>query len=282
MTTEVTWEPQLEDSLAAAGPPWLEGKVALVAGGGLSGPLGNVGFAMAWLYARSGAKVAVLDRDRTAAERTIDAIHAAGGEAQHFDLDITDDASTAAAVQAAHDHFGQIDVVATSIGGGGARSVFDISEEDWDAAMDLNCKSAWLLMRHAEKHMTRGGAIVTVSSSAAEGRGPSMPYTVAKTALEKLTVGVASTLAPRGIRANCIRVGMIWGAFAARGMNEEQRELRRQNVAMQVEGNAWDIASAAFFLSTEQARWISGQVLAVDGGGFAIPRNTGAAGSQQK
>jgi NAD(P)-dependent dehydrogenase (short-subunit alcohol dehydrogenase family) len=72
---------------------------------------------------------------------------------------------------------------------------------------------------------------------------------------------------------------MIWGAFAAKGMSEEQRELRRSNVALQTEGNSWDIASAAFFLCTDQARWISGQVLSVDGGGFVI-RNTGAAGSR--
>lgn len=72
---------------------------------------------------------------------------------------------------------------------------------------------------------------------------------------------------------------MFWGAFAARGMEEEQRETRRKNVALQTDGSPWDIASAAVFLSTDQARWISGQVLAVDGGGFAL-RNVGAAGSK--
>ncbi len=160
----------------------------------------------------------------------------------------------------------KLDVVATSIGGGGATSVFGLSEEDWDRAFDLNLKSAWRLMVASEPHMTAGGSIVTVSSGAAEGRGPAMPYSVAKAGVEKLTTGAAATLAPRGIRVNCIRVGMIWGAFAARGMDEELREVRRKNVALQTEGNPWDIASAALFLSTDQARWISGQVLSVDGG----------------
>ncbi|WP_216853081.1 SDR family NAD(P)-dependent oxidoreductase [Phytoactinopolyspora halotolerans] len=278
MTLNETWPQSIEDPLATADPPWLKGKVAVVAGGGLSGPLGNVGFAIAWLYARSGARVAVLDRDRTAGERTVGAIRDEGGEAETFDVDVTDDASVADAVSRVLDQFGQIDVVATSIGGGGATSIFDASPEDWYKAIDVNCTSAWLLMRHVQEHMGRGGSIVTISSGAAEGRGPGMPYSIAKTALEKLTTGAASTLAPRGIRVNCVRVGMIWGAFAARGMDEEMRELRRKNVALQAEGNPWDIASAAFFLSTDQARWISGQVLAVDGGGFAM-RNTGAAGS---
>lgn len=267
----------LTDPLATADDKWLAGKTAIVAGGGLSGPLGNVGFAMAWLYHKAGAKVAILDRDTEAGDRTVQAITEHGGEAKTFEVDVLSAESTNAAAQAVAEHFGSIDVVATSIGGGGATSVFGISEEDWDRAFDLNLKSAWRLMVAVEPHMTRGGSIVTVSSGAAEGRGPALPYSLAKAGVEKLTTGAATTLAPKGIRVNCIRVGMIWGAFAARGMTEEMREVRRKNVALQTEGNPWDIASAAYFLSTDQARWISGQVLAVDGGGFAM-RNTGAAG----
>jgi NAD(P)-dependent dehydrogenase (short-subunit alcohol dehydrogenase family) len=145
--------------------------------------------------------------------------------------------------------------------------------------MDVNLTSAWLFMRSAQRVMNDGGAIVTISSGAVESRGPGLAYTVAKTALEKLTIGAAGTLAPRGIRANCVRVGMIWGAFAARGLTQERRELRRTNVPLQTEGNVWDIASAAFFLCTPQARWITGQVLAVDGGGI-LGRNVGAAGQK--
>ncbi|WP_210410200.1 SDR family NAD(P)-dependent oxidoreductase [Nesterenkonia sp. NBAIMH1] len=268
----------LSDPLASSDAQWLAGRTAAVAGGGLSGPLGNVGFALAWLYHRAGAKVAVLDRDLVAAERTVAAIEDDGGTAKAFETDVLSQASTSAAVAAAAEEFGSLDVVATSIGGGGATSVFGLSEEDWDRAFDLNLKSAWRLMVASEPHMTAGGSIVTVSSGAAEGRGPAMPYSVAKAGVEKLTTGAAATLAPRGIRVNCIRVGMIWGAFAARGMDEELREVRRKNVALQTEGNPWDIASAALFLSTDQARWISGQVLSVDGGGFAM-RSTGAAGA---
>jgi len=278
-STDLPWSTALEDPLATAEGPQLSGKVAVVAGGGLSGPLGNVGFAMAWLFARDGAAVAVLDRDPEAAQRTVDAIVEAGGRAVAYEVDVTDEGSTNDAVKRAYDELGRIDVVATSIGGGHAKGILEVSLEEWKQSMDLNLVSAWLLIRAVEGYMTAGGAIVTVSSAAAEGRGPALPYGIAKTALEKLSVGAASTLAPRGIRVNSIRVGMIWGAFAARGMSEEQREMRRRNVALQTEGNAWDIASAACWLCTPRARWISGQVLAVDGGGFAM-RNTGAAGSK--
>lgn len=279
MTSKETWPLPIDDPIASGKDRWLEGKVAVVAGGGLSGPLGNVGFGIAWLYARSGAKVAVLDRDTEAGQRTVDAIVQHGGEAEVFDVDITDDASVAAAVQRVVERFGAIDVAATTIGGGGITPILEAPLEEWYSAMDVNCTSALLLMRNVYPHMNRGGAIVTVSSGAAEGRGPGMSYSVAKTALEKLSIGAATSLAPQGIRVNCVRVGMIWGAFAARGMDEEMREVRRKNVALQTEGSPWDIASAAYFLSTDQARWISGQVLAVDGGGFAMTRNSGAAGS---
>ncbi|GAA4763624.1 SDR family NAD(P)-dependent oxidoreductase [Citricoccus nitrophenolicus] len=269
----------LTDALASPPERWLEGRTAVVAGGGLSGPLGNVGFALAWLYHLAGARVAVLDRDQQAGARTVQAIRDAGGEAETFAVDLLDQESTQNAVNAAQEHFGRLDVVSTTIGGGGAVSVFETSEEEWDRTFDLNLKAAWRLMVAARPHLPPGSAIVTVSSGAAEGRGPAMPYSIAKTGIEKLSIGAASSLAPEGIRVNCIRVGMIWGAFAARGMSEEQRETRRKNVALQTEGSPWDIASAAVFLSTDQARWISGQVLAVDGGGFAM-RNVGAAGSK--
>lgn len=267
------------DALATTEGVRMDDRVALVAGGGLSGPLGGVGFSIAWLCARAGAKVAVVDRDREAGERAVDAIRATGGEAEWFDADVTDSGSVERTVGQVVERFGGIDLVADSIGGGGAVPAFDIDDDEFDQVMQLNFLSAWRVIKFAKPHLRRGGSIVTISSGATEGRGPTMPYTIAKTALEKLTVGAASTFAPEGVRVNGVRVGMIWGAFAARGMTEEQRELRRQNVALQTEGNVWDIASTAFFLLSDRARWVSGQVIAVDGGGMAFKGNTGAAGS---
>lgn len=279
--SEEKWPVPVGDPLATASAPWLEGKVALIAGGGLSGPEGGVGFALAWLCARNGARIAVLDRDPAAGERTVTAIRDAGGTAEFFEVDVTDDESVKTAVDAAAAHFGRIDVVADSIGGGGTQPMFDATPEEFERGMMLNFTAVWFVLRHAQRHLGRGGAMVTISSGAAEGRGPGMSYSFAKSALEKMSTGAAASLAPRGIRVNCVRVGMIWGAFAARGLSAEQRQVRADNVALKTEGNNWDIASAAFFLVTEQARWITGQVVTVDGGGFA-PRNMGQAGSAKK
>lgn len=280
MTTQDDWAAQTTaDPLSDAGAPDMAGKAALVAGGGLSGPLGGVGFSIAWLCAMAGARVAVVDRDREAGERAVAAIRDAGGEAEWFSADVTDSASVEVCVDAVAERFGGLDLVADSIGGGGAVPALDVDDDEFDRVMQLNFLSAWRIIKFSRRHLRRGGSIVTISSGATEGRGPAMPYTIAKTALEKLTVTAASTLAPDGVRVNGVRVGMIWGAFAARGMTEEQRELRRQNVALQTEGTVWDIAQAAYFLLSDRARWVSGQVLAVDGGGFAMRGNTGAAGS---
>ncbi|KRA24310.1 hypothetical protein ASD65_07635 [Microbacterium sp. Root61] len=275
------WPVPVTDPLASAAEPWLTGKVALVVGGGLSGPEGGVGFAIAWLCAQNGASVAILDRDPAAGGRTVDAIRDAGGQAEYFPVDVTDDASVEEAISAASARFGTFDVVADTIGGSGVQPMFDATLEQFEQAMKLNFTAVWYVLRHAQNHMERGSSIVTISSSAAEGRGPGMPYSFGKSALEKLTIGAAGSLAPRGIRANCVRVGMIWGAFAARGMSEEQRAIRADNVILRTEGNNWDIARAAFFFLTDQARWITGQTLAVDGGGFRMAP-TGAAGSNLK
>jgi NAD(P)-dependent dehydrogenase (short-subunit alcohol dehydrogenase family) len=93
-----------------------------------------------------------------------------------------------------------------------------------------------------------------------------MVYNLAKAALENLTIGSANTLGERGVRVNCVQVGAIWGAFAAANMSEEMREIRKGWSALGTEGSPWDIAQATLFLASDRARWISGQILSVDGG----------------
>jgi len=93
-----------------------------------------------------------------------------------------------------------------------------------------------------------------------------MVYNLAKAALENLTVGAANTLGDQGVRVNCVQVGAIWGAFAAANMSPEMREVRKGWSALGTEGSPWDIAQATLFLASEHARWVSGQILSVDGG----------------
>ena len=167
------WSAAVQDEIAQAEhTPWLAGKTAVVAGGGLSGPEGGVGFAMAWLFSRAGARIAVLDRDQEAAQRTVDAIREAGGQASRFAVDLTDEADVLATVDRVLAEYGSIDVVGNSVGGGGITGIFETSLEDYQRAFDVNLGTALLLMRAVQPHMAAGGAIIHVSSGAVEGRGP--------------------------------------------------------------------------------------------------------------
>ncbi|MEF2978564.1 SDR family NAD(P)-dependent oxidoreductase [Subtercola sp. YIM 133946] len=266
-----------DDDLARADALSMRGRTALVAGGGLSGQAGSVGFSISWLYATNGARVAVFDRDPAAARATVDLIHAEGGEAFAVSGDASNDADCARAVAETLERYGTLDALATTIGRGDVEGIFDVEREQWDQILELNLTTAWQLMRHAYPVMPPGSTVVTTSSGAAASRGPGMPYAVAKAGLEQLTVGAAATLAPNGIRVNAVRVGVIWSTFAARVFSEEDRAVRAAATALKTEGTVWDIAQAALFLSSDRARWITGQVLTVDGGGPAFS-SSGQAG----
>lgn len=256
----------LEDPLAGLGDQEMRGRVALVTGAGQNGDLPGVGYAIARLLAAHGAKVAVLDRSAEAAQRTVDRIRKADGEAFAVVADATDDAECERAVQAVVQEYGALDTLVNNVASGDRAGIFEVTPERFDELIDLNLKSAWLMTRNAVPVLPRGSAIVNISSVGVRMRGPGMPYCVAKAGLENLTEGAATTLGPQGIRVNCVEVGAIWGSFAAANMDEKWREPRREGTALKTEGSAWDIAHAALFLLSERARWISGHILAVDGG----------------
>ncbi|WP_223281212.1 SDR family NAD(P)-dependent oxidoreductase [Streptomyces antnestii] len=265
-----------DDPIAAADPAgdgqWLRGRGALVTGAGLTGPEGGVGHAIARVFARHGAAVAVLDRDPEAADRTVEAIGKDGGEAFRVDADATRDEDCRRAVTACAQRFGgHLDVLVNNVASGERSGLFEVGTDDWDHLMDVNLKSAWLMTRHAEPVMGKGSAIVNISSVGAQRPGPGMVYSVAKAGLENLTKGVASTLGPRGIRVNCVQIGAIWSSMAARNIPAEAREARRRAIVLGTEGTPWDPAYAALFLASDKARWISGHILTVEGGGMGRP-----------
>jgi NAD(P)-dependent dehydrogenase (short-subunit alcohol dehydrogenase family) len=256
----------LIDPFADAGPQWMAGRTALVTGAGQNGELPGVGYAISRVLAAQGARVAVLDRDASAAEHTVKSIVAAGGEAIAVVADVTSDRACADAVAEVVERLGGLDALVNNVASGDPAGLFEVTPERFAELMAINLGSAWQVTRHAVPVLPRGGAIVNISSVAVVARGPGMVYSVAKAGLENMTDGAATTLGPQGIRVNCVRVGMIWGAFAAANMPEERREPRRESTALKTEGTAWDIAHATLFLLSDRARWISGHTLTVEGG----------------
>ena len=257
----------LSDPFGDVGAGWMAGRAALVTGGGQqSDTEPGVGYAICRTLAAHGARVAVLDRDEAAARRTVERIDKDGGEAIAVVADLLDDAACERAVRETTERLGGLDTLVNNVAGGDRAGIFEVTPERFHQLMDLNLTTAWQMTRHAVDVLPRGGAIVNISSVGVRARGPGMVYNLAKAALENLTVGAANTLGERGVRVNCVQVGAIWGAFAAANMSPEMREVRKGWSALGTEGNPWDIAQATLFLASDHARWVSGQILSVDGG----------------
>lgn len=252
-----------------AAKPRLEGKVAIVTGAGSRAPgIGN-GRATAVLFAREGARVLLVDQNRAAAEETLAMIRAEGGEAAVWVADVTRAADCRAMVEEAVRRWGKLDILDNNVGIGMGGSVVEVSEEDWDRVMAVNVKSMMLASKYAVPAMAAGGggAIINVSSiSALRPRGLT-PYSASKGAVIALTRAMAIDHAPQGIRVNCIAPGPVYTPMVyAGGMSEELRERRRRASPLGIEGTGWDVGYAALFLASDEARYITGQVLVVDGG----------------
>jgi NAD(P)-dependent dehydrogenase (short-subunit alcohol dehydrogenase family) len=246
---------------------WMTGRAALVTGGGGRGDggPGTIGWSICRLLARHGAAVAVLDRDPEAAGRTVDEIARSGGTAIAVIADVTRDQDCARAVSEARDALGALDTLVNNVAAWSPAELFDVEPERFDELLDVNLKTAWLMSRHAAAVLPVGGAIINIASVAARRAGT--VYGLGKAALESMTQGAAYLLGERGIRINPVELGALWSGAVADNLPPEAREARRQMVALQTEGDCWDAASAVLFLASDRARWISGQVLAVDGGG---------------
>ncbi len=255
------------DPHEAATPWWMRDRVAIVTGGGLSGPAGGVGYAISRLFARHGARVAVVDRVAANAGITVGEIEESGGEAFAVIGDVTRDEDCRRVVEQTVERFGGLDTLVNNVASGDRATLFEVTPERWDELVGLNLKTAWLMTRNAVPAMTAGGAVVNVSSVAVDRRGPGTVYGMAKAGVENMTRGAASLLGPHGIRVNCVQLGEIWTAFAARALPPEARASRRLGIALKTEGTSWDAAYAALFLASDRARWVSGHVLTVDGGG---------------
>jgi NAD(P)-dependent dehydrogenase (short-subunit alcohol dehydrogenase family) len=256
----------------------LEGKRAIVMGAGQTPgeTIGN-GRAISILFAREGAQVLCVDRVAERAEETVRMVEAEGGRAFALQADIAKAADCDAAVAAAQTRWGGFDVLVNNVGiGAGDGPAHRVEEAAFDRILAVNLKGMWLMTKAALGVMRGqdGGAIVNISSLAATAGGIQVAYEVSKAGVNRLTTSVAQANARHGVRCNAIMPGLmdtpmaVAGIAAARGQSQaEVRAARDARVPLGGKmGTAWDTAYAALFLASDEAKFITGAILPVDGG----------------
>jgi NAD(P)-dependent dehydrogenase (short-subunit alcohol dehydrogenase family) len=260
----------------------LEGKIAIVVGGGQTpgDTIGN-GRATAILFAREGAKVLVVDRNEASAEETAELIRKENGVCRAVQADVTREADCRSFVERCVSEFGKIDVLHNNVGiGTGDGGIDQLTEDAWDLIYNVNAKSVFLACKYAIPVMRtqRSGVVLNVSSIASICASPISSHLTAykssKAAVNALTQGLAMANASYGIRVNAILPGLMNTPMAieslAKRFEMDKADLVRARDAMVPlggkMGTAWDVAHAALFLASEEARFITGALLPVDGG----------------
>jgi NAD(P)-dependent dehydrogenase (short-subunit alcohol dehydrogenase family) len=257
----------------------LKGRVALITGSG-----SGMGRATARLFSKEGATVAVSDIDERGGNETVAAVRAEGGVASFFRCDVTKGVEVKATVDAIIAKYGRIDIVHSHVGGdiGPADTVVEDSEEDWERLMNLNIKSHFLVTKSVIPHMIRqgGGAIIiTITTNAFMNYRHVQAYGTTKSALIQLTKSLAMDYAENNIRVNALAPGEIltplWEKhFNAHPNPAEAKEAVRRKIPIGRIGTAEEVASCALFFASDDARYVTGNILFVDGGlmaGFYDP-----------
>ena len=259
----------------------LAGKIAVVVGAGQSPGegIGN-GRATVLRFAQEGAKILAVDRDLASAQETAALARQEGGECASFQADVTREATLAAAMEEAVRLWGRIDILHNNVGvsiGGGDKPLDELTEEAFDRVTAINLRGTIMACKHVLPIMRRqrSGAIVNISSVAArENTYPLVTYKVTKMGMIAFTEQLALQNAAYGIRANCILPGLMDTPMAvdtrARAGNRSRAEVaaeRDAKVPLRGKmGTGWDVANAALFLASDEANFITGVALPVDGG----------------
>ena len=253
----------------------LKGKVAIVTGAGSIGPgIGN-GKATAILFAREGARVMAVDMNLEAAEEAKRIIDEEGGECIAFQADVSKASDCKSMVEKCIQTFGRIDVLDNNVGIGGHGGPVECSEETWDRVMTVNVKSMFLTCKYVLPYMEKqgSGSIVNISSiNAISVTAPMAAYATSKAGVIAFTREVAFQYAHKGIRANVILPGLMKTPMVAAGGKEAYGDdieaMWRKRDSMSPtgkQGEPWDIAHAALFLASDEAKYITGTRLIVDG-----------------
>jgi 3-oxoacyl-[acyl-carrier protein] reductase len=244
----------------------MKDKVAIVAGGGR-----DIGRASALALAKKGAKVVITyHASADGAMGAVDAIRSLGGEAIALQADLTKSADAKAVVAKAIRTFGGLDILVHVAGGLLARKTLaDMDEDFWKQVMDVNLTSLFLITKAAAPHLREGGAIVNFSSQAGrDGGGPgSLAYATSKGAVMTFTRGLAKELGPR-IRVNAVCPGMINTTFHDTFTKPEVREKVAGGAALKREGRAEEVANLVAYLASDEASYITGVCMDINGGTF--------------
>jgi NAD(P)-dependent dehydrogenase (short-subunit alcohol dehydrogenase family) len=261
----------------------LKGKVAIVTGAGSSPGegIGN-GKATAVVYAREGASVMLVDLRPEAAEETRSMIDREGGKSFVFQANVTQFQDCQAMVEKCLEAYGRVDILHNNVGVGQRTygGILVVDEEGWDWLINTNLKSMFLTCKAVLPQMLKQGrgAILNISSAAAVRYSPAyFVYSISKAGVNALTRSLAVEYADKGIRVNAIMPGLMDTPMVERqkvlhgGDLERMKKERAARVPMKRQGEGWDIAYASLFLVSEEAKYITGQVVAVDGGVLSAP-----------
>lgn len=248
----------------------LTNKTALI-----TGAASGIGRASALAFARSGAKVAVVDIQTDAGQQTVEQIRQSGGEADFIQCDVAEPDSVQAAVEQVVTTFGQLDCALNSAGVLGEMTTTDAcSEENFDRVMRINLRGVWLCMKYEIQQMLKqgGGAIVNMASNAGMQGTATLPaYAASKAGVVSLTQTAALEFASKGIRINCINPGLIDTAMVANQLKsnpEKVAEFSQLHPIGRI-GSAEEIAEAVVWLCSDAASFVVGHPMNVDGGYLA-------------
>ena len=255
-----------------------ENKIAIVTGAGCVGPGWGNGRAIAVRLAEEGAQVFAVDRDPARLEETLERAGDVRGSITPWTADVTSSASLAAMVAACLDAHGTIDVLVNNVGGSAAGGPVEMAEDVWDAQVDANLKSVFLACKHVLPTMIakRSGAIVNIASaSGTRWTGAAqVAYAATKAGVIQLSRVVAVQHAPQGVRVNCVVPGQLHTPMVEARLAKQRSggdlggllAQRQKRIPLGFMGDGRDTASAVLYLASDEARFITGTEIVVDGG----------------
>lgn len=256
----------------------LQGKIAIVTGAGAVGPGWGNGRATAVRFAQEGATVLALDLTLDLMQETLALGAGTAGEIIPVLCDVTGDSAVAETVRRCVDRFGRVDVLVNNVGGPRPGGPTALSEADWDSQIDVNLKSVFLMCRHVIPVMATagGGSIVNIASTSGIRftGAPQAAYAAAKAGVIQLSRVAAVEFAPQRVRVNCVVPGQLHTPLVDAVLSRDQSggnleallERRRKRIPLPIDGDGRDTANAALFLASDEARFITGAEIVVDGG----------------